>query len=143
MHLLHKRKEDYENRDDRFFEVIKPDHITKPAQHNTDFTNQFTYILHKKRRLEKQKQSFFSHKPSYFRKRTAQWPFPEIVFHNSNHQVAGADTGAKMNLLKIARFPDFSQCFPDLFTTIPRFFTNKIFQGSCKRCGSLNPALGR
>ena len=24
---------------------------------------------------------------------------------------------------------DFSLCFPDFFTTFPRFFTNKIFQG--------------
>ena len=36
----------------------------------------------------------------------------------------------KMNILKISRFPDFIQCFPDFSQPFSRFFTNKIFQGS-------------
>ena len=40
-----------------------------------------------------------------------------------------------MSLLKISRFPDFSQRFPDFSLT--KFFKVR----KCERCGSLNPRL--
>ena len=45
------------------------------------------------------------------------------------------DTGKKMKLLKIFRFTDFIQYFPDFLLT--KFFKVR----KCERCGSLNPCL--
>ena len=57
----------------------------------------------------------------------------KLVRNRKNYSIMwlpGADTGKKMNLLKISRFPDFSQCFPD-FHNVPPIFNNvsPIFQG--------------
>ena len=41
----------------------------------------------------------------------------------------GADTGKKLTFPKFPRFPIYPM-FSQLFTTFPRFFTNKVFQGS-------------
>ena len=48
----------------------------------------------------------------------------------------------KMNLLKISRFPDFIQYFPDSPQHIPDFSPTKFFKvRKCDRCGSLNPII--
>ena len=47
-----------------------------------------------------------------------------------------------MNLLKISRFPDFIQYFPDLSQRFTDFSLAKFFKvRKCERCGSLNPRL--
>ena len=50
-------------------------------------------------------------------------------------RISGVDTGKKMNILKIPRFLDFIQCFPDFSLT--KFFKVRKYE----RCGSLNPHL--
>ena len=57
-------------------------------------------------------------------------------------QYVGADTGKKMNLLKISRFPDFILCLPDFSQRFPDFSPTKFFKvRKCERCGILNPRL--
>ena len=63
--------------------------------------------------------------------------FPNILDLRDDYIHGRRGYRKKMNLLKISQFPDFIQClldfsqyFPDIIITFPRFFTNKIFQDS-------------